>query len=325
MNFTSDLDLAIVMSLSAAAAEEEERNIAEAVARSTATTASGNNEDVPKVEDDLALALKIYEEEQQAEADHMLAFLLANDASFSLPSEPVLQRRNPQSNTYSSNTQHSKAITSVARTIASNFQNQSKPSTNVRDLMYDQNVHHTDVENPAIQSLKEFAEEPLPDNLNANDMITDAKNRILNLRNLSPQIAHNAVELLSDESILRLTYKGCNYKQCFAAVWNKVIRHKNCLDIIPIVADELSASVDSNICPGGKFVRLVNSLQGFVNIGCHDVELGRTQAFQSAFSSVATKSGLSDDERRKEAVIVLDEYGITGKVRDEWLASLNDL
>ena len=76
-------------------------------------------------------------------------------------------------------------------------------------------------------------------------------------------------------------------------------------------------------CTGGKFGRLINSLRGFVNIGNQIAEAGQGQAFQNAFTQrVVNNEGLTAEEKRAEAIRVLEEYGIEGEMRQQWLDAI---
>jgi hypothetical protein len=85
-------------------------------------------------------------------------------------------------------------------------------------------------------------------------------------------------------------------------------------------------AIGVGLCPGGKIGRLVNALRGFVNIGFHVAEGGSGEAFRYAFAQrVLARDDLSPTEKREQAVLVLDEYGIAGKIREDWLSSLSDV
>jgi hypothetical protein len=108
-----------------------------------------------------------------------------------------------------------------------------------------------------------------------------------------------------------------------AAVWNIITKHKDTVEMTRRLAEEISEGVA--MCPGGKIGRLVNALRGFVDIGGELVESDRSQAFQEAFRLRVINSDLNSSQRLQAANSVLDEFGIQGPKRQEWLSALDDL
>jgi len=218
-----------------------------------------------------------------------------------------------------------KSISNMARTInrkVASKGNKNTPMVNLRNLAsHSENVHNAAVEQVAIESIDELVNRPLLDGQSIDSVIEEAKALLMyQPAGLPMEIALKAIEELNDQNTLQCRFKGKSFRVVFAAVWNIASRHKDRAEIMRRVAEEVAEGADQ--CNGGKIGRLVNSLRGFINIGNQLTETGTGEAFQNAFSARVLRMGLSDEERRNEAVVVLDEYGITGKVRDDWLESV---
>jgi hypothetical protein len=199
-------------------------------------------------------------------------------------------------------------------------------SVALRDLAsHSQNVHSAAVEGAANQSIAEILAIPLPPGTNVDNMVEFAKEAISRCpAGLNPATARAAIAELSNRAILEATYNRFVYKNVLAAVWSIICKHKDSQDIIRRLAEEVHEGV--GMCNGGKIGRLVNSLRGFVNVGGQYAESGMGEAFQHAFTHrVVNNHSLTPQQRIEAAISVLDEFGIQGELRQNWLEHVDQI
>jgi len=220
----------------------------------------------------------------------------------------------------------------VQEQVAANAPRAKQDDVKLKALAgHSQNVHNSAVEGAAMTVFDELLGDPLPSGMDAQAMIEGAKQHIANHpAGLPADVARRAVEELNNPALLRSTIENNKrYDVCFAAVWNKVLKHRSTEDLARRVAEEISEGLDSQgvgLCAKGKFGRLVNALRGFVNVGNHEAANGGGEQFQMKFTQQVIKpEGLTLEERMKRAREVFDEFGVAGAKRKEWLDAINSM
>jgi hypothetical protein len=220
----------------------------------------------------------------------------------------------------------------ITRTIAENVkraQSQRAPphlpsSVNLSQFTsHSQNVHNQAVETPAFATLDQLLH-CHPQSRAPGEVIQAVISRIKSQGDIPAPTRSSAVEELKSPSTLNCQHTVGNvvltFTQALCAVWGVIERHKDGKEMTKVLAQEI---VDGRgKCAGGKIGRLCNSMRGFVDIGFDVSESNNSEAFQSAFGLVAMAEGLSSAEKRRQAEAVLDEYGVIGQRRADFLAHL---
>jgi hypothetical protein len=218
------------------------------------------------------------------------------------------------------------AITRIISENVKRAQIQRAPASNINLCQFtfeSQNVHDEAVETPAFATLDELLV-CHPQSRAPREVIQAVSNRIKSQRDIPALIRSHAIEELKSSSTLNCQYTVGNveltFSQALCAVWGVIERHKDGREMTKVLAQEI---VDGRgKCAGGKIGRLCNSMRGFVDIGFDVSESNNSEAFQSAFGLIAMAEGLSSTEKRRQAEAVLDEYGIIGQRRAEFLDHL---
>ena len=140
-----------------------------------------------------------------------------------------------------------------------------------------QNVHVSAEEQPAMRTVEELMQRPLPPQMGPREMIQELHQQISR-----PDLTCAPVHLLQDAQQGALAVLAspdqlqvrCNRSQrvfegVLVAVWNVIRSHKDKDEMIRRLAEEIHEGVGQ--CNTGRVTRLVNALRGFVDIGGQDV------------------------------------------------------
>ena len=140
-----------------------------------------------------------------------------------------------------------------------------------------QNVHVSAVEQPAMRTMEELLQRPLPPQMCPHDMIQELHQQIsrpdltCSPVNLLPNAQQGALVVLTspDQLQVRCSRSQRIFEDVLVAVWNVVRNHKDKDELIRRLAEEIHEGVGQ--CNTGRITRLVNALRGFVDIGGQDV------------------------------------------------------
>ena len=160
-------------------------------------------------------------------------------------------------------------------------------------------------------------------------LVSELKAEISRVRgwptSLKPKVATAALKVLQQkpQTLRMIEFKGKDFLNTLVSVWILIRSHKDKDEMTKRIAEEVAEGV--GMCAGGRVGRLINSLRGFVDIGGQVVnEEASGELMQAAFVSRALKDGLTPAQRRAEAEKVLNEFGVIGEKRQDWLQSLQD-
>ena len=119
------------------------------------------------------------------------------------------------------------------------------------------------------------------------------------------------------------TTHGISYGHLLQMVWTIITHHEHRDELTAILKDELRASI--GVCFTGRFSRLVNVLNGFVD-GI-SVGISSAEQMQATIAQVVRRGGEARwdaDRLRKEVGAILDEFDVRdADARAAWLDALH--
>ena len=195
---------------------------------------------------------------------------------------------------------------------------------------FSQNVHDDSVEQPSITVLNQLQQRAVCECIDEKRWHREILTAIRALptgtgtgadsSGLSAIDQNKAIAVLTNHTVMSISIRGYSYRNYIAVVWNVIRGHHQRSELTRRLAEEIAEGQDT--CARGKINRLVNALRGYVDIGVDiaDEHIGLSDAFlERVISNTSLKTYIA---KTIMAETVLNEYGVVGEERNEWLNAL---